>query len=334
MTRDKPKNIEEAVEKEEKRKIRLISQIDDLLSIQGQAYIKGQLKDTLAYAYQIIELAKPEDLKSFIIEQEELIARIENQLKQKEDRDQERLSTEQERFRFEKIKKLKIELNQLEHSFKAGIIAEDFLKTEDMIKKAKNLLLNLDDAELRSKWQDYEKIYTKAKRKKEIIEKAQNLIEESINLKEKFLFDDLKLKLVDLIKKLKDNGISEYLEELEYIQKDVIKAEQTYLNIIHTIDKLTQEIKILKLEKEYKNAIEKCETLLKLAESIKKDDLVELYSKVLIKLQKDLSFQELRETVTKLNEEGLTLLKKGEILPSIEKFKRIKGAINYYLEEA
>ena len=330
MTEDQTEPIEE---KEEKRKIRVISQIDDLLGIQGQAYIKGQLKEALASAHQIIELAKPEDLKSFIREQEELIARIEKLLKEREEKERKRLRAEQERLRLEKIKKLKTELNQLEHSFNAGLIAEDFLKTEETIEKAKNLLLNLADTELRSKWQDFEKKHIDAKTKKELIEKAQNLIEESISLKEKFLFDDLKLKLLDLIKQLKENGISEYLKELEYIQKDVVKAEQTYLNIVQTIDKLAQDIKTLQVDKKYKNAIAQCENLLKLAESIKKTNLIETYSKVLIKLQKDLSFQELKETVIKLNEEGLSLLKKGEILPSLEKFKMIKGSINYYLEE-
>jgi len=334
LTEDQAKPIEEIEEKEEKRKIRVISQMDDLLGIQGQAYIKGQLKDALAYAHQIIELAKPEDLKSFIREQEELIARIEKLLKEREEKELKRLRAEQERLRLEKIKKLKTELNQLEHSFNAGLIAEDFLKTEETIEKAKNLLPNLDDTELRSKWQDFEKRHIEAKTKKELIGKAQNLIEESIKLKEKFLFDDLKLKLLDLIKQLKDNEISEYLKELEYIQKDVIKAEQTYLNIVQTIEKLVQEIATLQENKKFKNAIAQCENLLKLAESIKKTNLIETYSKVLIKLQKDLSFQELKETVIKLNEDGLSVLKKGEILPSLEKFKMIKGSINYYMEES
>ena len=72
-------------EKEEKRKIRIISQIDDFIAIQGQAYMKGQLKEVLSYADQIISLAKPEDLQSFIREQEDLIARVKGNLKQREE---------------------------------------------------------------------------------------------------------------------------------------------------------------------------------------------------------------------------------------------------------
>ncbi|MFX1303126.1 MAG: hypothetical protein ACFFBV_07540 [Promethearchaeota archaeon] len=329
MTKDQAKNVEE---KEEKRKIRVIAQIDEFLGVQGQAYIKGKLKEVLSVAHQIIDIAKSENLKSFIRDQKDLIAKIEKLLKEREEQERERISAEKERLRLERIKNLKIELNQLEHKFNAGLIAEDFLKTEEAIKNAKNLLLNLDDTKLSSKWENFEKKHIRAKTKEALIEKAQNLIKESINLKKKFLFDDLKLKLLDMMNQLKDNGISEYLKELEDIQTNIIKAEQNYLNVVQTIDKLVQEIETLQVEKEYENAIAKCENLLKLAESIKKNDLIETYLKVLIKLQKDLSFQELKETVNKLNEEGLSLLKKGKILLSLEKFKMIKGSINHFLE--
>ncbi len=334
LTEDQTEPIEEVKEKEEKRKIRVVEQIDNRLAIQGQAYIKGQLKEALSLAYEIIELAKPENLKSFIREQEELIARIKKLLKEKEERKREKLRAEQERLRLENIKKLKIELNQLEHSFNAGLIAEDFLKTQDTIEKAKNLLSQLDDDDLRNKWKDLKNKHLATKTRKELIDIAQKVIEESIELKEKYLFDDLKPKLTTIITQLNENGIKDYLQELEYILTDVINAEKAYSNVVLTIEKLVEEIKTLQKDKKFETAISQCENLLKLAESIKKTNLIEEYSKVLIKLQKDLSFEELKEAVMKLNNEGLDLLKKGEFKPSLEKFKMIKGSINYYIKES
>ena len=58
MTEDQSEETEIEEEKEEKRKIRVIEQIDDRLAIQGQAYMKGQLKEALSLAYEIIELKK------------------------------------------------------------------------------------------------------------------------------------------------------------------------------------------------------------------------------------------------------------------------------------
>ncbi|UCC18467.1 MAG: hypothetical protein JSV62_10160 [Promethearchaeota archaeon] len=334
MTEDQSEPVEEVKEKEEKRKIRIVEQIDNRLAIQGQAYIKGQLKEALSLAYEIIELAKPEDLKSFIREQEDLIARIKKLLKEKEEKERERLRAEQERQRLEKMNKLKDELNQLEYSFNAGFLAQDYEKTEETLDKAKNLLSQLDDSDYAKKWLDFEHKHLKAKVRKELMADAQEIIEQSIKLKEKFLFDDIKLKLSSIITKLKENEISDYLQELEYIQNDILNAEKAYLDKVNKIEDINQEIKALQKDKKYELAISKCEELLKFAESINKTDIIEENSKLLMKLQKDHSFEELKELVKKLNNEGLLLLRKGDIKSSLEKFKTIKGSINFFLEES
>ncbi|MFX0002820.1 MAG: hypothetical protein ACFE9C_08655 [Candidatus Hodarchaeota archaeon] len=333
MAEDQPESIEQLEEKEEKRKIRVVEQIDNRLAIQGQAYMKGQLKDALSFAYEIIELAKPEGLNSFIREQEDLIARIKRLLEEREEKKLEKLRAEQERQRFEKMEKLKSELNNLEYSFRAGFDAGDFKKTEITLEKAKTLLSQFDNDEFKTKWHDLENKHLNAKLKKELIEKAQKVIEESIELKQKFHFDSLKLKLVDIIKELKENNIEEHLDELEYIQDDILKTEKAYLRIIENIEKSIKELKILREKKDYKSAISQCEKLLKLAESIDKNDLIKEYSEILISLQKNQKFEELKETIKNLNDEALELLKKGNILPSLKKFEMIKGSITYYLHE-
>ncbi len=334
MTEDKSESIEVVKEKEEKRKIRVVEQIDNRLAIQGQAYIKGQLKEALSIAYEIIDLAKPEKLNSFVKDQEDFIARIKKNLKEKEERELEKLREEQERQRLEKIRKIKNELKNIEYSYKAGIDAEDFSKTKESIEKAKTLLSQLDkDKELKKKWQDFEKKYLAAKLKKELVEEAQNIIEESIILKEKFQFDILKPKLTDIIKQFKENNIKEHLDELEFIRNDVINAEKTYLNVLENIEKLTKEIKNLEEKREFKKAIQQCETLLKLSKSIERTELSDKYSKILANLQKELEFEELKESVNKLNDEGFNLLKRGDISFSLKKFEMIKGAINFYLEQ-
>ncbi|MFX1326661.1 MAG: hypothetical protein ACFE91_00765 [Promethearchaeota archaeon] len=62
-----------------------------------------------------------------------------------------------------------------------------------------------------------------------------------------------------------------------------------------------------------------------IAQSIKKDNLVEEYSKVLLNLKKALIFEELKDEIKKLNTEGLNLLKEGKLLPSLEKFKKFRN---------
>ncbi len=330
MTEEQSEETGVQKEKEEKRKIRVVEQIDDRLAIQGQAYMKGQLKEALSLAYEIIELAKPEGMKSFIKEQEDLIARIKKLLKEKEEKERERIRAEQEKLRLERIKKLKIELSQLESEFNIALKKEDFLKTEEVLENAKNLITKLDDEKLKAKWEELKNRALKTKIKKELIVKAEKLIEESIELKEKYLFDDLKLKLTDLLEQLKDNEIDDYYKEIKAIQSDILKAEKTYSKTVEKIEGLVEKVGNFQDEKKYKNAISNCEELIQHAESIKKIELVEVYSKLLINLQKDLKFEELKELVRKLNEEGLILLKKGDVNLSLDKFKIIQKSLKQY----
>jgi hypothetical protein len=334
LTEDKTEPIEEVREKEEKRKIRVVEQIDNRLAIQGQAYIKGQLKEALSVAYEIIDLAKPEKLNSFIKDQEVLIAQIKKLLEEKEQKELEKLRVEQERKKLLKINEIKNEISNLEYSYKAGLDAEDLTKAKQSIEKARNLLSQLDhEKDLKKKWKEFEKIYLGAKLKKDLMEKAQKIIEESITLKEKFKFKELKPKLAEIIEKLKENNIEKYLQELEYIQDDILNAEKAYLDVLKNIENLTIEIKNLQNKKDFKNAIIKCENLLKLAQSIDKTELIEENSKILTNLQKTLEFEELKESINQLNNEGLRLLKKGDTSSSLKKFEMIKGTINFYLEQ-
>ncbi|TKJ18055.1 MAG: hypothetical protein CEE43_18910 [Promethearchaeota archaeon Loki_b32] len=330
MTEEQSEETGVQKEKEEKRKIRVVEQIDDRLAIQGQAYMKGQLKEAVSLAYEIIELAKPEGMKSFIKEQEELIARIKKILKEKEERERVRIRVEQEKLRLERIKKLKIELSQLEREFNIALKKEDFLNTEEVLENAKNLLTKLDDEKLKTKWEELKNRAVKTKIKKELIVKAEKLIEESIDLKEKYLFDDLKLKLTDLLEQLKDNEIDDYYKEIKAIQSDILNAEKTYSKTVEKIEGLVKKVGNFQDEKKYKNAISNCEELIQHAESIKKIDLVEVYSKLLINLQEDLKFEELKDSVRKLNEESLFLLRKGEIIASLDKFKIIQKSLKQY----
>ena len=151
-------------EKEEKRKIKLISEIDDLLAIQGQYYIKGQLKEALDLADQIIELAATENLESFIKEQEQLIARIRGILKKRE-----------EEKRGQLIAQLKSELAKHELEYNKAFKAENFSSIELILNNAKKPLFELSDEKASLKWRTFENEYIDAKARKEIIEEVLKL---------------------------------------------------------------------------------------------------------------------------------------------------------------
>ncbi|MFX1346261.1 MAG: hypothetical protein ACFFBC_09255 [Promethearchaeota archaeon] len=317
MTEEEVKPIKE---KEEKRKIKVISEIDDLLAIQGQYYIKGQLKDALGLADKIIELAETESLESFIREQEQLIARIKGILKKREEEKRGKL-----------INQLKTELTKLETKFNNAFKAEDFITVEQIINDAKKPLFELSDENTTLKWREFENKYIDAKTRKEIIEEVLKLIKERSDLITNFQFEDFRLRITYLKKQVLDKGIKDYGEKLRDMEKELIVAEESYKNIQEKIKGISEKISIQRESKEFKSAIKNCEDLLELATSINKKGIVGEYSSILSDLKADLEFEDLKEFIKKLNDQGLYSLKIGEIQASIEKFKKIQDIMKKYI---
>lgn len=332
MTEDQLKPTENTEEKEEKRKIRVVEQIDNRLAIQGQAYMKGELKEVISLAYEIIEFAKPENLMSFVKDQEALITKIKKLLKEREEKEKERIRQEQLKIRLEKIKKLKSELAQLENEFNTAFNTKDFSKTNNILKNAQTMLSKLEDKKVKQHWEKLEKKHIKAKTRKELIEKAEKLIEESIELKDKFLFDDLKFKITSLMKQLEDNELKEHLKEIKAIESDIINTEREYQNNLTKLENLIKEVKELQKEKEFKEAITNCELIIDIAKLLKKEEAIKEYSEKITELQNNIRFEELKSSIALLNDEGLALLKDGDIELSLQKFNMIKDTIKKYLE--
>ncbi|MBY8985048.1 MAG: hypothetical protein KGD65_08285, partial [Candidatus Lokiarchaeota archaeon] len=138
-------NTEQVEEKEEKRKIKVISEIDDKIGIQGQSFMKGQFKEALDLADQIITLAKTENLTSFIREQEQLIARINGIIKDRKEKERQKALVE-----------LLKESKKLENSYNDAIKSGDFVSVEQIIREAKKFILQSDDKKLMIKWDNLE----------------------------------------------------------------------------------------------------------------------------------------------------------------------------------
>jgi len=317
LTEEKTEPIEE---KEEKRKIKVISTIDDKFAVQGQSIMKGQLKEALDLADQIIDLAKTENLSSFIREQEQIIARIKGLMEQREEKNKQKVRAE-----------LESELKKHEKEYNDAFKAEDFEKVAQVIGEAKKLLFQSDHKKYIIKWDNIERKYLDTRARKEIVEDITNLIKESSELIKKFLFEDLKLRLTYLMQQVQEKGLNEYKAQLENLRTDVITAEDSYNKNIKNLEELKEKILAQKENKEFEKAITNCESLIQLAKSIEKSKDVEEYSQVLIQLKEDLQFEELKISILKLNNEGLGLLKKGEISDSLNIYEKIRNSLKEWV---
>lgn len=317
MTEEKTEQVEE---KEEKRKIIVISEIDDKIAIQGQSFMKGQLKEALDLAYRIIDLAKTENLTSFIREQEQLITRINGLISQREEKKREKVRAE-----------LESEISKLEKDYNNAFKAEDFIKVEQVIGEVKKFLFQSDNKKLKIKWENLEKNYLNTRARKEIAQNVTDLIKESSELRKGFLFEDLKLRLTYLMQQVQEKGLTEYMGKLEEIRTETIAAEDSYNNIKKNIEELKKKISTQKEKKEFEKAITNCESLIQLAKSIENTTNVEEFTQILIHLKEDLKFEELKAQVLKLNRQGLNMLKKGNIQESQKNYEKIRDSLKNWV---
>lgn len=312
--------VEPIEEKEEKRKINIISQIDDLLAIQGQDVMKGKLKEALDLADRIIELAKTENLETFIKDQHDLIARIKGIFKKREEEKREKI-----------FKELKTQLIKLEIKFQKAFKADDFPEVELILNTAKKPLFELGDEKTNLKWKEFQDEYRERKARKEIIEKVLEFIKDSPKLKASFQFEELKLKLTYLIEQVQSKDIKDYLEKLKEIENETEEAEDAYKTIRNKIRQISESLPGQRERKELQLAIKNCEGLIELATSIKMDEMVEEYSTTLEEIKTELDFEELKENIKTLNDQGINSLKSGSLQTSIEKFKKIQDILKKYV---
>lgn len=317
MIEEKTDQVEE---KEEKRKIQVISKIDDLIAVQGQLFMKGQLKEALDLAYQIIELAKTENLTSFIREQEQMIARIKGLIKQREEKERKKIRAE-----------LESELIMFEKEYDKAFKSEDFVKAGQVIGEVKKFIIQLDDKKLKIKWDNIEENYLDTRARKEIIQDITNLIKESSELRKRFQFEDLKVKITYLTQQVQEKGLTEYMDKIEKINTETIAAEESYNKIKKNIEELKEKIVNQTEKKEFEKAIANCGSLIQQAESIENSRDVEEFSEILTQLKEDLKFEELKTQILKLNTQGLEMLKKGKILDSLKKYEAVRDSLKNWV---
>jgi len=221
-------------------------------------------------------------------------------------------------------------LAKLEVDFNKAFKVEDFSTVELILNNTKKPLFELSDEKASLKWRKFENEYIDTKARKGIIKQVLKLIKESSELKANFQFEDLKLRLTYLIEQVQDKDIKDYLEKLREIEKETIAAEDSYKNTQNKIKQISEKITVERERKEFQSAIKNCEALIELAISINKKDKVEKYSTIITELKTDLEFEELKESIIMLNDQGLDSLKSGKIQTSIEKFKQIQDTLIKY----
>ncbi|MFX1385176.1 MAG: hypothetical protein ACFFBP_22380 [Promethearchaeota archaeon] len=222
--------------------------------------------------------------------------------------------------------KIKQELAKLETQYKKFLKKINLENVNDIITNAKKLLVNVIDDKIKERWESFEDDYLKKKRKEEFRIKIEKTIEESKNLKEKFLFQEAILSIDKAIKLIKNENMPEFQELLIKTKQEFIAAEtkynKLYLKLAEYKDMLRKN-----QEKGFLNAaLNNCERIIHISQLIGMNDVEKEYLQILEKIKreikdKDSLIQRELEVLTKRANEIENVIKiDKDILPLVEEF--------------
>lgn len=243
------------------------------------------------------------------------------------------ISKEKKKWKSEKTK-LSTDLSKLEKNFNSAIKKMDIENATKIHDRGINLISPLIDDDTRQKWEEFERILQDAKLKVEFIEKYDNLIKESIQLKEKHLYEELKQKIENIKKEFLEVDLPDYHNKLDKFQIDVKLAEGLFRTTISGIEELEKITVIDQKNKNLEEVAKDCLTLINHAKSINSFKTIERYQIILEETEKEIEARKileeeqenLRKVLSKLEKNLITALKSMKLSKSreiLEKGKKI-----------
>ncbi len=177
-----------------------------------------------------------------------------------------------------KQERLTNDLNILEKELNFSIENLDIPKATDIFEEGLGLLTNLLDNKIKIKWNALEKKIQETGEKIGFIEKFEIFNQEFNELIEEHQFEELKLKINSFLKQLEIIDLPEYRSKLSLLQDKALSAKESYISINKEVSELEEKIKINRDNNNLNEIITNSNKIIRLANSIKKIDLVNSYT--------------------------------------------------------
>ena len=238
------------------------------------------------------------------------------------------------------------DLEKFEQKLQQAISKNHLLEADEIMTKSKNSLLQISSEEIKKNWSEIENNFLEWKRKNETIFKIEKSIEESKKLKESYQFEEAISKIDSTLEIIQDKDILEYGNQLKEIRKELVKAEEDYIKLREKIAVLEERIKDNRKHNHLNAAKINCENLIKIADLIKKHDILFKYNQILgeIEQEAETTDLEVKNELNILNErvkeiETVIDVDKENVLPLIEEFSvsdiigNLSSDVNEMLEQ-
>ena len=218
------------------------------------------------------------------------------------------------------------ELKKLANEITPHIEKKEFTEAENILMKARELLIRVIDDDLKDKWNEIESDLLEYKKKHTTLEEIERTIEKSSILTESLKFEEALSEIESTIELIQDKEILEYSHKLKEKKSEILAVQINYALKREKIAVLEEKIKENRKYKHLNAAIINCENIIKISESIKNHDTVIEYAQILEEIK-----DEIEEIKVKQKENQEKLINKAKdleevieteenILPIIEEF--------------
>jgi len=300
-----------------KKKIVVLSKIDELKVIANNHYLMGKFDEAIKIAEEIMEIAEDAKLYSIVREEGEFIADLYKKVK--------------ENNKIIEIEKqqntLKKQLEPLEIQFNSYISTNNITLAEETLEQAKTLLKKLKDTETLKMWETSEAIFLELKKKIDINEDIEHSLAEVSRLIDNYEFDKAKQILNSKIEFLQKEDFLDHQQKLKIKMKSLIDAEDKYFKLEEDLKDLESKIKQNVSQNQFEQAINNIKKIVKISRFIGKNNYLKKYTEYIDiienKIREVSKSEELKTKVNNLNIQGIEALKYDDYSGALEIFKEI-----------
>ncbi|MHA1411575.1 MAG: hypothetical protein ACTSO4_03080 [Promethearchaeota archaeon] len=230
---------------------------------------------------------------------------------------------------------LKKQLDSLEIQFISYYKTNNLKLAKETLFKAKPLLDLLQENILEAKWKRYAIDLLKKQKIEDLNRKVNKTIEKVNSLVEDYKFTDARRLLTKLIKNIEEKNFPKLIKQLKIKLKVITDAEEKYKILNEELEKYISEFNDKLAKQNFKDAMENCTQIIKIARFIGKLEIASNYSIIMedlkSKIRKLNLLNALGDKIKKLNQEALKLIESEEFKPALDKFKIIKKNLKEFI---
>ena len=300
-----------------KKKIVVLSKIDELKVIANNHYLMGRFDEAIKITEKIMDMAEEAKLYSMVREEGEFIADLYKKVK--------------ENNKFSENEKqqitLKKQLEPLEIQFNSYISTNNITLAEETLEQAKTFLKKLKDTETLKMWETSEAMLLELKKKIDINEDIEQSLAEVTTLIDNYEFDKAKQILNSKIEFLQKEDFLNSQQKLKIKMKSLIDAEGKYIKLEEELKDLESEIKQNVSQNQFEQAINNIKKIIKISRFIGKNHYLEKYTEYIDiienKIREVSKSEEFKTKINNLNIQGIEALKYDDYTGALKIFKEI-----------